>query len=294
MTLASSSNLLPNLLSIDVEEWWSVHSFQNYITKKQSLDFNDRISQGINKILLLLDHHRYKATFFILGRVAEKHPQIVEKIIDKGHDLGSHGYSHKLIYNVSPSDFEKDLKLSIDSLKIITGEDITKYRAPSYSITKKSLWALDILINQGIKIDSSIIKAENTRFGIKNAYKKPHWIKTGSGKLLEIPPNVVQCGKIALPITSGFAFRLFPLWFIKKQIKNFHNFGEIPNIIIHNWELDPEQPKIKTNIMNWFIHYYNIKNSNERIDEMFRSFKFSSYSDLEFSDLTNLKSISYG
>jgi polysaccharide deacetylase family protein (PEP-CTERM system associated) len=145
-----------NFLTFDIEEWWDVHSLQPFMRRNPKNQKNDRIEESVNIILNILVKYNTKATFFVLGRVAEKYPDIIKLISNKGHDIGTHGHNHKLVYNHSKEEFETDLKKSISAISNITGKRVNKYRAPSYSINRRSLWALEVLVKNGIKIDSRI------------------------------------------------------------------------------------------------------------------------------------------
>ena len=276
------------IFTVDVEEWWSVHSFQklNLNVKEGSLD--DRIEIGVEKILTLLDQFSYKATFFILGRVAEKYPNIVNEISNKGHQVGTHGYNHKLIYEQSKKEFEIDLIKSIKILEKITGEPIISYRAPSYSITKQTLWALEILAKNGIKYDSSIVPVSGLRFGIKNAPKEPYIIDLpDKTQIVEIPPNIAKVFFKNLPLSSGFAFRLFPKRIINKYFKSFIKYGIKPMIIIHNWEMDPRHPRLNPGIKGTLIHYYNINRVGKKIEFFFSKYKYNAFSEFEITKRIN-------
>ena len=256
-----------NLITIDVEEWWAVESFSRYINDKQIITFSDRIEEGIYPLLDLLDEHRIKSTFFVTGRVAKKNGKVIKEIHNRGHDIGSHGYKHKLIYSQTKKDFEKDLIDSLNVLENLLGIKINKYRAPSYSITKKCLWCLEVLLKNGIKIDSSIFPTKNNRFGIKNALPYPHKIYLDSldKSIIEIPPNSIELFGLKIPVTNGFFLRAIPsflLGFIYSALrrKNMHKM-----LILHSWEMDLDQPRLPVGISAKLIHYYNLKSVLKKI-----------------------------
>jgi polysaccharide deacetylase family protein (PEP-CTERM system associated) len=273
------------LFTVDVEEWWSVHSFEKYANARNinRANFDDRMAVGIEKLLILLKEYQIPAIFFVLGRVAEAYPELITNILNAGHEIGTHGYEHKLVYNQTPEEFEEDLVKSITTIQNITGKKIDKYRAPSYSITLKSLWALPLLEKTGIKYDFSLFPLKNNRFGVPSAPREPYQInlnESGGKYLIEIPPNIIDLKLIKLPINSGFGFRFFPLFMIKKNLKYLLKKGTLPNLIIHNWELDPYHPRLKAGFTAEMIHYYNISKTENKLIELFKAFNFYSLEEM--------------
>jgi len=258
--------------TVDLEEWWGGESFKNFLAGA-SIPTEDRMNEGLDIFLKLLRQYEQKATFFILGRVAAKYPDLVPKLISEGHHIATHGYDHELVYNQTPAEFEADLLASMTILSKQSGQDIIHYRAPSYSITSRSLWAIEILRKNGIRVDSSISPAQNKRFGILGAPEFPYTIDTAFGSLLELPPNVIKLGK-SLPITSGIAFRFFPQWLIHNQVKKFEKKGIHTMFIFHNWETDIDQPVLKVGIKSKLIHYYGIGKMEARLASILKKYTF--------------------
>lgn len=249
------------ILTFDIEEWWSVESFKPYLQKRNSDVFNDRVEIGINNLLKVLNNHNVKGTFYFLGRVAEKYSDVVEEIAEQGHDIGTHGYEHVVIYKQKPREFENDLKKSINILNNITGQYINKYRAPSYTIKKDTLWALKILHHNGILYDSSMFNGSLGRFGVKNIPSEPFKVVLDkNSSIIEFPINSINLFNQQLPITSGFGFRFFPEILIKNYIKK-HSYNLL---VLHNWEFDIAQPKINAGYKAKLIHYFNLKNTLSR------------------------------
>lgn len=288
------------LFTIDVEEWWSVHSFRKFIDSEENsaVIFDDRINTGLDIILDLLDKYRIKGLFFILGRVAEKYPDVVRQIVDEGHDIGTHGFDHQLVYEQTPEEFEVDLVKSINAIEKAIDRKVDKYRAPSYSITASSLWAFKILAAHGIRYDFSLFPCKNKRFGIAQAKQQPYIIKMQDGEtdIIEIPPNILDLSFFKTPINSGFGFRLFPFFLISFNVKRLIKKSVIPNFIIHNWEVDIQHPRIKSDLKGQIIHYYNLKNTTNKLKKLFSLFNFSSvesiylpYFEVSYSELNNLQ-----
>jgi polysaccharide deacetylase family protein (PEP-CTERM system associated) len=252
----------------------------------------DRIESGLNVLLGLLDQFNVKATFFVLGRVADHYPHIIKKIADKKHDIGTHGYNHELLYDQTPETFEKDLLRSLESIEKACGLKVTKYRAPSYSITMESKWALDILVKHGIKIDSSIMPSVNSRFGIRNMPARPYKITFDDDRyLLEVPPTIIRLPGKKLPISSGIAFRFFPLVLIRFAFRKYHQKNLIPMVIVHTWEFDVGQPVLEVGRKGKFIHYHGISNTFSNLSEIISSYHILTLQDAD--PLVVTKSIHY-
>ena len=201
MTIINKNNIV---LSIDLEDWF--HSLD--YNQENWNNYERRIEHGTRKILELLDTKNSKATFFVLGEVAENHPELIREISNEGHEIGSHSYYHKFIYQQSASEFRDDLKRSLNLLEDLTGEKIISFRAPYFSITKESLWAFDILKEERIEIDSSIFPVLNHRYGIPSAERFPHQLKNG---IWEWPITTFKTFVGNFPFAGGVYFRFLPL-----------------------------------------------------------------------------------
>ena len=175
--------------------------------------YESRVAANTRRLLRLLDEHEVHATFFVLGWVAERFPELVREIHGAGHEIGSHSYWHRLVYELSPDAFREDLVRSRDVLEQITGEQVTAYRAPSFSITKASLWSLEILADEGFTTDSSIFPIRHDRYGIPDAQPALHRLSTAAGDLWEFPASVVRIAGMNVPVSGGGYFRLYPLRF---------------------------------------------------------------------------------
>ncbi|MHC4177969.1 MAG: XrtA system polysaccharide deacetylase, partial [Planctomycetota bacterium] len=200
-----------NAFTVDVEDYFQVSAFEAQVSRDDWGQYQSRVESNTSKILALLERHNIKATFFVLGWVADRCPALVREIHRCGHKIGSHGYWHRLIYEQSPGQFRQDLRRSKDVLEQVTGEPVTAFRAPSFSITKQSRWALDILVEEGFRIDSSIFPAYHYRYGIPGAEPGVHKISTSAGDLWEFPPSVVRLACLNIPVSGGGYFRLYPL-----------------------------------------------------------------------------------
>ncbi|ODS30905.1 MAG: polysaccharide deacetylase [Candidatus Scalindua rubra] len=284
-----------NALTIDVEDYFQVTAFEKYVKYEDWDIYPSRVESNTLKILEMLDELSVKATFFILGWVAERCPSVVREIQKRGHEIASHGYKHKLLYHISPEDFRKDIRRAKMLLEDISGKKINGYRAPSYSITEESMWALDILIKEGFLYDSSIFPILHDIYGMPNARRFPHEISRPSGMIKEFPmstfkfrisnfaplpagwqglPFVGQ--EFRIPISGGGYMRLFPVWLIRRVINHINKREGQPAILyFHPWEIDHEQPKIRAGIRSRFRHYINLDRTAGKVKHLLSSFKFA-------------------
>lgn len=270
-----------NALTIDVEDYFHVSAFNQYIKKEDWGKYPLRADRNTYYVLDLLDEINIKGTFFLLGWLAEKMPELVKEIRHRGHEVACHGYGHDLIYTMNPSDFKNDIVRAKTFLEDVIGEKILGYRAPSFSITRASLWALDKLIESGFLYDSSIFPIYHDLYGMPDVKPFPHEIKRESGKIIEFPLSTMEVkifnGKsIAIPISGGGYLRLLPLWLIKRGFNRVNIFVRQPAVLyFHPWELDPAQPRIKCGIKSRFRHYYNLKGTEDKLKDLFESFRFA-------------------
>ncbi len=259
-----------NILTIDLEEWF--HSLEPDISKWNS--FDRRVEYSAHIMLDLLAKYDSKATFFVLGDVAEKSPGLIKEIERNGHEIGTHNYNHKFLYNQNEKEFRDELKKSLSLFGSIIGDKIVSFRAPYFSITGKSLWALPILAEEGIKYDSSVFPIYNHRYGIPNSKLFPHEIIKG---LWEFPISVYRFGKINFPFSGGVYFRFLNTYMFNKILSMYERNHDYFVFYIHPWELDPSQPKFKTTspFLN-FRHYFGLKDTYNKFEKLLMNKKFSS------------------
>ncbi len=266
-----------NALSIDVEEHFHVSAFNTTIPREQWDGFPSRVVANTRRMLALLDRHGVKATFFVLGWTAKRHPALVPEIESAGHEIASHGFWHRLVYDQSPGEFRDDIRLGRDVLEDLVGHRVTTYRAPSFSITRRSLWAQQILVEEGFDVDSSVFPIHHDRYGIPGARLDIHRVDTPAGPLWEFPPSVARIGGMRLPLGGGY-FRLYPLSWSTALIRRIHRFDRRPVMFyMHPWEVDPAQPRIAAK--SWisrFRHYVNLSRTEAKLSELLRQFRFAS------------------
>lgn len=263
-----------NYFTVDVEDYFQVAAFEKVIQQTQWNMYPSRVERNTNKILEILDAHGVKATFFIVGWIAEQYPFMVKEIANSGHQIACHSYRHKKIYLQTPDEFRQDTKNARDILEDITGQSITGYRAPTYSITKKSLWALDILEELGFKWDSSIFPIHHDNYGIPDAPRFEY--KLPDHDLIEYPISTAFFFGRRVPVAGGGYFRIFPYWFTRMGLRKINQEEKKPFIFyLHPWEVDPDQPRV--NNAGWksrFRHYHNLDKTEGRLNQLLQDFHF--------------------
>jgi polysaccharide deacetylase family protein (PEP-CTERM system associated) len=268
-----------NALTIDVEDYFQVTAFEGVVDRDDWPVYPSRVQSNTGRVMDLLDEHGLKGTFFVLGWVAKRFPMLVREISENRHEVACHGFGHELIYNLGPDAFRKDVRLAKTTLEDITGHPVLGYRAPSYSITRKSLWALDILIEEGFKYDSSIFPIYHDNYGIPGAERFPHEIRLNGGSILEFPLTTLGMPlpgkKIALPIAGGGYLRLLPAGVIHWGIRRINRLDRQPAVLyFHPWEIDPEQPRIKARLKSRFRHYVNLDLTEDKLRFLFNALEF--------------------
>lgn len=272
---------MDNALTIDVEDYFQVTAFEKYIRREDWDSYPCRVEDNTKRIMEMLDRYSVKATFFVLGWVAERYPALVRTIQGNGHEIACHGYGHNLVYMIGPERFREDVRRAKAVLEDICGEKVPGYRAPSYSITRQSLWAFDILIEEGFSYDSSIFPVRHDTYGIPGAERFPHFIHRPSGKIFEFPLSTREInlpGKAyRLPVAGGGYLRLFPLWVIKSSIEHINRAEGQPAVLyFHPWEIDPGQPRIKgAGLRSRLRHYSNLHKTMDKADHLISAFRFA-------------------
>lgn len=264
-----------NAITVDVEDYYMVSAFADTVRLEDWHRYTSRVEKNTCRILDLFAKHGVIATFFVLGCVAERFPSLVREINSAGHEVASHGYNHRLIYDLSPKQFLEDTVRAKAVLEDITGVPVNGYRAASYSITNKSLWALDILIEAGFTYDSSIFPIRHDRYGLPGAERFQHVIRRDAGSILEIPPSTYRFFGQNIPVAGGGYMRLFPKALTMAAMKRINRDEGKPVVIyFHPWEIDADQPRIKARWFSRFRHYTNIGTMQPKIEAFLSEFKF--------------------
>jgi polysaccharide deacetylase family protein (PEP-CTERM system associated) len=269
----TSSRQSVNAMTFDVEDYYHVEAFQSVIQRENWPGYERRVANSTLKILDILGRYGITATFFILGWVAEHTPGIVKEIQAAGHDIGSHGYAHQIIYHQTPEEFAHDVRRSLEIIEGITGEKVLGFRAPSFSVTKRSLWAIEILQSLGLAYDSSVFPIVHDLYGIPDAPRHPYEIADG---FWEFPMTTIRILGANFPVGGGGYLRLFPYWWTRWGIRRANSGGDPAVVYLHPWELDPGHPKIKTSRINHLRHYTNLEKTEDRLIALCRDFRFTS------------------
>lgn len=276
------SPAVTHAMTVDVEDYFHVSAFANVIKPSQWESRTSTVERNTHRLLDLFDAHSIKATFFVLGWVAERHPELIREIVARGHEPASHGYSHQLVYKQTPEEFRSETARSKQLLEDITQRPIVGYRAASYSITRQSLWALDILADLGFEWDSSIFPVYHDRYGIPDSPTTPYRVLTSSGKtLLEFPLTTAKLFGYQMPAAGGGYFRLYPYALSRELFKRATGAGSKPAIFyLHPWEIDPDQPRVAgASLLSRFRHYNNLSKCLPRLEAMLREFPFGTVSE---------------
>lgn len=266
-----------NVMSIDVEDYFQVEAFSRVISPTTWDSYSSRVERNTMRILDLLARSEVMATFFVLGWVAKKCPGLVREIANAGHEIASHGMNHQLIYRQMPDVFRSETRDSKNLLEDIVQQKVIGYRAATYSITASSLWALDVLAEEGFMYDSSIFPMRHDRYGIPDANPLPHRLKTPGGLgLVEFPISVLRYGPMKIPVAGGGYFRLFPYWFSRWALGKINGKGQDFVFYIHPWEVDPDQPRVdNAGMLSKFRHYLNLDRCEARLENLLKDFEFT-------------------
>ncbi|MEZ5591600.1 MAG: DUF3473 domain-containing protein [Gammaproteobacteria bacterium] len=276
------NKIMHNAITIDVEDYFHVAAFAKEISPSSWDQFPSRVEQNTHRLLDLFDEQDARGTFFVLGWVAERFPGLVREIADRGHEVGCHGYSHQLIYKQSPALFREETRRAKDCLEEQVQKPVLGYRAASYSITKQSLWAIDILVKLGFSYDSSIFPVYHDRYGIPESPRWPYLLKTADGcSIIEFPLSTVTIFGYHLPIAGGGYFRLYPYWVTRFGLSHINQVEGQPFIFyLHPWEIDPEQPRMTTGRFSTFRHYTNLTQCEDRLCQLLKDFSFAPVRDI--------------
>jgi len=257
--------------TVDVEDWY--HGIP--IPEAQRAGAERRLHKGLERLLGLLDAAGVKATFFLLGPIAQEHPDLVRAIAAGGHELGCHGWSHDLLYTMTPARMREETRRAADSIASLVGKPVTAYRAAYFSITRESLWALDELAALGFRYDSSIFPVRNWRYGIPDFEPRPQRIETRSGPIYELPISVRRVLGRNLPVSGGAYFRIYPYAVTRANLRAAEAAGSAAVFYLHPWELDPEHPRLRFDWKARLTHYVNLSSTQPKLERLLGDFRFA-------------------
>ncbi len=262
-----------NILTIDVEDWFQVENYATAISRSRWDHCELRVADNVQRLLNLLAEARTSATFFVLGWVAERLPELVRGIAAEGHEVASHGWSHTPIWSLEPRAFAAEVRASRALLEDLSGKPVLGYRAPTFSVTPDTLWALGELAAAGYVYDSSIFPVRHFRYGIPNAPTAIHRRKEG---LWEIPLSVLRLGSTNLPVAGGGYLRLYPTWLTRRAIRQINTAGRPVVVYVHPWEFDPDQPWVAgVSPLRTFRHRVGLADNLRKLGGLLREFPFS-------------------
>jgi polysaccharide deacetylase family protein (PEP-CTERM system associated) len=276
-----------NAMTVDVEDYFQVSAFDAVVPRSRWDQHESRVSANTDRLLALFADHGLTATFFVLGWVADRCPGIVARIAGLGHEIASHGYRHELIYTQTPAVFREDVRRAKATLEAASGRAVDGYRAPSFSITARSLWALDVLIQEGHRYDASIFPIRHDRYGIPSSPRHPYVLARGSGSLVECPGSTMRVGPLNLPIAGGGYFRLLPYAWTRWGIARLNRQeGRSAIFYVHPWEVDPGQPRLDAPWLSRLRHYRNLDQTEIRLRRLLRDFRFGPLRDVVAAVIT--------
>jgi polysaccharide deacetylase family protein (PEP-CTERM system associated) len=264
-----------NAMTIDVEDYFQVSAFDDVVSRTAWDGFESRVCRNTERILELFAEADVRGTFFVLAWVAERFPGLVRTIASLGHEIASHGYGHRLVYDLTPEEFRRDVSRAKRTLEDMTGTPVVGFRAPSYSITGRSAWALDVLVEEGYVYDASIFPIRHDRYGMPSAPRHPHLLRRPRGPLVEAPPSTVRWMGQNFPVAGGGYFRHLPAEWTRWGISRINRAEGCPAVFyLHPWEIDPEQPRIPTRLLTRLRHYRNLHKTEARLRRLLRDFSF--------------------
>jgi polysaccharide deacetylase family protein (PEP-CTERM system associated) len=271
-----------NAFSIDVEDYFQVAALAPAVPRESWPTREYRVERNTDVILSLLAERGIRGTFFILGWCGERSPDLIRRIAQAGHEIACHGFSHRLIYEQTPAEFREEARRSKHFLEDTIGAPVTGYRAASFSITKRSLWALDALIDLGFEYDSSVFPIRHDRYGIPGASRDIGPIAAPSGRtIVEFPMSAASFGGVRVPVSGGGYFRLLPYAVTRAGLKQINEqTGQPFTFYLHPWEVDPEQPRLKVKAFSRFRHYNNLHKCEGRLRRLLGEFQFSTMRDV--------------
>ena len=267
--------------TIDLEEYFQVSAFETRVSRSQWSGFESRVGTQVAQLLDLLARHEARATFFVLGWLADRQRELVRAIARAGHEIASHGWDHARVTDQTPNQFRASVRRTKDTLESIVGEPVLGFRAPSFSIVPGREWALDVLIEEGYRYDSSLfpVRRPGGSYGYPDGETDPHWLERSSGVLAEIPPTTLAWGGMRLPAAGGAYFRLLPYALVKTAFAQSGRRGVAGTFYIHPWEIDPEQPRLAVSWLTRVRHYGGLGRTARLLERLLRDFRFTAVRD---------------
>ena len=266
---------MKNALSIDLEDYYHVSAFES-VNRDNWSSYSSRVVQNTQRVFELLDEVDCKATFFALGWVAESYPGLIREIANRGHEVACHSDKHQRVFEMTPTEFREDTRVARNRLQDASGAAIIGYRAPSFSITRNSLWALEILAELGFRYDSSIFPVLHPNYGMPRGPRTPFRVETNHGAIVEFPMPTLEFAGSRAPFGGGAYLRLLPYWYTRWGMRYLNEReGQPTCVYIHPWEIDPEQPRMEGSLTARLRHYLGLGSTEAKLRCLLRDFEFA-------------------
>lgn len=279
MTVALSAGMVGHYFTIDLEEYFQVAAFKPFVPHSDWDRLESRVARQVAELLDLLGRHDARATFFTVGWLAERHPQLIRAIDRAGHEIASHSWDHARVTDQTPAQFRASIRRTKQFLESITASPVLGFRAPNYSIVPGTEWALDVLIEEGYQYDSSLFPVRRPGYGYASATPDPHWLARPAGRLREFPPATLRVGGLRLPAAGGAYFRLLPYALVRTALRQCEQRGVPGTFYIHPWEIDADQPRLAVPRLTRLRHYGGLSRTMPRLIRLLQEFRFTSIRD---------------
>lgn len=280
-TFPCSAHLI-DTISVDVEDYFHVEAFAAQIPVSRWPEFPRRVRDNTLRVMDIFAEYKCRATFFVLGWVAEREPQLIREIAEKGHEVACHSFAHRRVFTLTPAEFRSDLRRARAAIEDATGLQIFGYRAPTFSIRRDSLWALEVLAEEGFLYDSSIFPIRHDLYGFPEAPRFVHrWDLPRGSNIVELPMSTVRLGTVNMPAGGGGYLRVLPMSYTRWAIDRLHRRDNRPAVVyFHPWEIDPEQPRVQSTWKARFRHYTGLHRMEHRIRELLHEGHYQALIDL--------------
>lgn len=271
---------LAGAFTVDVEEYFQVENLREAAPPATWETLPRRIDASVDRLLDLLDAHAVRATFFVLGWIAERRPRVVARIAERGHEIASHGYGHEMLTRLSPEAFRRDLAQARAAIEQAAGRRVEGYRAPTWTVMPGTEWALDILIEEGYRYDASIFPVRHDRYGDPHAPIVPHRRVRAGGSIVEVPPLVLRAAGTNWPAAGGGYLRLFPLWYVRRAVRQAVREGRPAVLYMHPWEMDPGQPRLAVGALRRIRHYAGLARFEKKVAALLAEHRYGRMIDI--------------
>jgi len=272
-------DVIEDHFTVDVEEYFHVSALEPFIPRRRWKGIESRVLPSLRRLLDLLEAHGCRGTFFVLGCLAERHPDVVREIARRGHEVASHGWGHRKVTELDPGDFRRSVRRSRRLLEDLSGRPVVGYRAPSFSIVPGREWALDVLIDEGYRYDSSLFPVRRPGYGYPGADRDPHRIDRTGGSITEVAPATVRMAGLTVPAGGGAYFRLLPSALVRGALRSCERRGVPGTFYIHPWEVDPGQPRLDVPLSTRVRHYGRLASTTARLARLLDEFRFRAIGD---------------